>query len=80
MSPKIHAEVSATDAAGNVARGYDSMAVVVDTVADAGITIDTASNGLPPGQTVANDLLPAADLTLSLYPDMLIPTPLREIR
>ena len=58
MSPKIHAEVSATDAAGNVARGYDSMAVVVDTVADAGITIDTASNGLPPGQTVANDLLP----------------------
>ncbi|MBJ9296770.1 retention module-containing protein [Citrobacter werkmanii] len=58
MDPNIHAEVTAKDDAGNIARGYDDMPVQVDTVADAGITIDTASNGLPPGQTVANDLLP----------------------
>lgn len=56
MDPNIHAEVTAKDDAGNIARGYDDMPVQVDTVADAGITIDTASNGLPPGQTVANDL------------------------
>jgi ribosomal 50S subunit-recycling heat shock protein len=57
MDPNIHAEVTAKDNAGNIAHGHDDMPVQVDTVADAGITIDTASNGLPPGQTVANDLL-----------------------
>ena len=58
MDPNIQAKVSATDAAGNVANGQDSLPVVIDTVADAGITIDTASSGLVPGQTVANDLQP----------------------
>ena len=58
MDPNIHAEVTAKDGAGNVAHGYDSMPVVIDTVADAGITIDTVSSGLGPGQTVANNLHP----------------------
>ncbi|HBU6169179.1 TPA: retention module-containing protein [Citrobacter freundii] len=42
MDPNIQAKVSATDAAGNVANGQDSLSVVIDTVADAGITIDSA--------------------------------------
>ena len=42
MDPNIHAEVTAKDAAGNVAHGHDDMPVVIDTVADAGITIDSA--------------------------------------
>ncbi|WP_236874167.1 retention module-containing protein [Citrobacter portucalensis] len=42
MDPNIHAEVTAKDDAGNIARGYDDMPVLVDTVADAGITIDSA--------------------------------------
>ncbi|MDN8557521.1 retention module-containing protein [Citrobacter werkmanii] len=60
MDPHIHAEVTAQDDAGNIAHGHDDMPVVVDTVADAGITIDKASTGLPPGQTVANNLLPGS--------------------
>ena len=42
MDPNIHAEVTAKDDAGNIARGYDDKPVLVDTVADAGITIDSA--------------------------------------
>ncbi|WP_336284842.1 retention module-containing protein [Citrobacter arsenatis] len=42
MDPNIHAEVTAKDDAGNIAHGHDDMPVVVDTVADAGITIDSA--------------------------------------
>lgn len=60
MDPHIHAEVTAKDDAGNIAHGHDDMPVLVDTVADAGITIDKASTGLPPGQTVANNLLPGS--------------------
>ncbi|WP_326490878.1 Ig-like domain-containing protein [Citrobacter portucalensis] len=41
MDPNIHAEVTAKDAAGNVARGHDDRPVVIDTHADAGITIDS---------------------------------------
>ena len=60
MDPNIHAEVTAKDAAGNVARGYDDRPVEIDTVADAGITIDVASSGLPPGNPIANNLLPGS--------------------
>ena len=60
MDPNIHAEVTAKDAAGNVAHGHDDMPVVIDTVADAGITIDVASSGLPPGNPIANNLLPGS--------------------
>nr|WP_289711033.1 Ig-like domain-containing protein [Citrobacter portucalensis] len=53
MDPNIHAEVTAKDDAGNIARGYDDMPVLVDTVADAGITIDSAvsegNQALDPG-------------------------------
>ncbi|MGV4054509.1 retention module-containing protein [Citrobacter portucalensis] len=53
MDPNIHAEVMAKDDAGNVAYGFDNMPVVVDTVADAGITIDSAvsegNQALDPG-------------------------------
>ena len=41
MDPNIHAEVTAKDAAGNVAYGHDDRPVVIDTHADAGITIDS---------------------------------------
>lgn len=47
MDPKIHASVSATDAAGNTAQGYDDMNVAIDTVAEIGITIDSAKNWVP---------------------------------
>lgn len=60
MDPNIHAEVTAKDAAGNVAHGHDDMPVVIDTLADAGITIDSASSGRPPGNPIANNLLPGS--------------------
>ena len=60
MDSNIHAEVTAKDAAGNVAHGHDDMPVVIDTVADAGITIDVASSGRPPGNPVANNLHPGS--------------------
>ncbi|NUH55519.1 retention module-containing protein [Citrobacter portucalensis] len=60
MDPNIHAEVTAKDAAGNVARGHDDRPVVIDTHADAGITIDSASSGRPPGNPIANNLLPGS--------------------
>ncbi|MEB2420120.1 retention module-containing protein [Citrobacter sp. R-1.5.2] len=60
IDSNIHAEVTAKDAAGNVAHGHDDMPVVIDTVADAGITIDVASSGLPPGNPIANNLLPGS--------------------
>ncbi|QPO95943.1 retention module-containing protein [Citrobacter freundii] len=60
MDPNIHAEVTAKDAAGNVAYGHDDRPVEIDTVADAGITIDSASSGRPPGNPIANNLLPGS--------------------
>ncbi|MDA8498943.1 retention module-containing protein [Citrobacter sp. Igbk 17] len=60
MDPNIHAGVTAKDAAGNVAHGYADMPVVIDTLADAGITIDSASSGRPPGNPIANNLLPGS--------------------
>ena len=47
MDPNIHAEVTAKDAAGNVAYGYDDRPVEIDTVAQIGITIDSAKNWVP---------------------------------
>lgn len=71
MDPKIHAEVTAKDDAGNIAHGHDDMPVVVDTVADAGITIDSALSwqgmALPAGDrpefvTVTGHVTPDAKL------------------
>ncbi|MHA0813558.1 Ig-like domain-containing protein [Citrobacter portucalensis] len=71
MDPNIHAEVTAKDDAGNIARGYDDMPVLVDTVADAGITIDSALSwqgmALPAGDrpefvTVTGHVTPDAKL------------------
>lgn len=71
MDPKIHAEVTAKDDAGNIAHGHDDMPVVVDTVADAGITIDSALSwrgwALPAGNrpefvTVTGHVTPDAKL------------------
>jgi len=47
MDPNIHAEVTAKDAAGNVAYGHDDRPVEIDTVAQIGITIDSAKNWVP---------------------------------
>ena len=71
MDSNIHAEVTAKDAAGNVAHGHDDMPVDIDTVADAGITIDSAMNwrgwDLPAGNhpefvTVTGHVAPDAKL------------------
>ncbi|QMJ04760.1 retention module-containing protein [Citrobacter freundii] len=58
LDPHIHAEVSATDAAGNVAYGHDDRPVVIDTHADARITIDSMTTGLLPNMTTPQDLAP----------------------
>ena len=47
MDPNIHAKVTAKDAAGNVAYGHDDRPVEIDTVAQIGITIDSAKNWVP---------------------------------
>ena len=47
MDPNIHAKVTAKDAAGNVAYGHDDRSVEIDTVAQIGITIDSAKNWVP---------------------------------
>ena len=60
MDPNIHAEVTAKDDAGNIARATDDRPVVIDTTADAGITIDAAFSTAPPGMTVANNLGPGS--------------------
>ncbi|MDM2900590.1 Ig-like domain-containing protein, partial [Citrobacter sp. Cpo037] len=60
MDPNIHAEVTAKDDAGNIARATDDRPVVIDTTADAGITIDAVFSSIPPGMTVANDLGPGS--------------------
>ena len=71
MDSNIHAEVTAKDAAGNVAHGHDDMPVDIDTHADAGITIDSAMNwrgwDLPAGNhpefvTVTGHVAPDAKL------------------
>ncbi|EGT0662587.1 retention module-containing protein [Citrobacter werkmanii] len=71
MDPNIHAEVTAKDDAGNIAHGHDDMPVLVDTVADAGITIDSAvswrGRDLPAGNrpefvTVTGHVAPDAKL------------------
>lgn len=71
MDPHIHAEVTAKDDAGNIAHGHDGMPVLVDTVADAGITIDSALSwrgwALPAGNrpefvTVTGHVTPDAKL------------------
>ena len=43
IDANIDAKVTAKDAAGNVAHGYDHRSVEIDTLADAGITIDSAT-------------------------------------
>ncbi|QLY70755.1 retention module-containing protein [Citrobacter freundii] len=58
LDPNIHAKVSATDAAGNVAYGHDDRPVVIDTHADARITIDSMTTGLLPNMTTPQDLAP----------------------
>ena len=58
LDPHIHAEVSATDAAGNVAYGHDDRPVAIDTHADARITIDSMTTGLLPNMTTPQDLAP----------------------
>ncbi|QMB04965.1 retention module-containing protein [Citrobacter freundii] len=58
LDPHIYAEVSATDAAGNVAYGHDDRPVAIDTHADARITIDSMTTGLLPNMTTPQDLAP----------------------